>query len=394
VRTPSPRARGAEMMGGMIEDGGWRRLTIELDGPPSEPSGWVSSNEGARTPFDGWLQLLAALEHAIGAEQEQRAKDWGGDPVAIQAPTLRRSPSEVLIRATPANHRRLPVNHHSHATIARALARERNVAFAAGVPPGARAASNEAHDHDPSRYVRSTRRFVLAAAVIVSSLALVPAVAAASPALRADRACYRPGDPIALSASAFTPSAPIGFIFQLHGDNGSKILASDHSPKADATGALTATYRAPDLASSDDRREELFISANDQSKLGPNGPIGPPEDSFAHVSTRLSQWDVLADTWMNGRADPHRVVHLRAFGWTHEKTLWAHYFLGTKRIKSVRIGAVQGPCGDLTKRIRQFPFRPVAAGAWTIRFTGAQVFDKRDMWISYRVRVPTDKAIA
>jgi hypothetical protein len=286
------------------------------------------------------------------------------------------------------------VNHHSHATIAPALAREPDVAFAAGVPAGARAASNEAHDHDRSRYVRSTRRLLLAAMVVVSALAVVPAVAAASPALRADRACYRPGDSITMAASAFTPNAPIGFIFQLHGDNGSQILSGDHNLSADVTGALTATYRAPDLASSDDRREELFITANDQTKFGPKGPIGPPEDSFADVTTRLSQWDVLADAWMNGRGDPRRIVHLRAFGWTHEKTLWAHYFLGTKRIKSVRIGALQGACGDLTKRIRQFPFRPVAAGAWTIRFTGAQVFDKRDMWISYRVRVPADKAIA
>ena len=286
------------------------------------------------------------------------------------------------------------MNHHSHANIARAFARESAVVFAAGVPPRARPASNEAHHHDPSRYVRNTRRFLLAATLIISSLALVPTVATASPALRADRACYRPGDPIALAASAFTPNAPIGFIFQLQGDNGSKILADDHSPNADVTGALNITYRAPDLASSDDRREELFISANDQTKLGPNGPIGPPEESFAHVTTRLSQWGVLADAWMNGRADPRRVVHLRAFGWTQEKTLWAHYFLGTKRIKSVRIGALQGACGDLTKRIRQFPFRPVAAGAWTIRFTGSQTFDKRDMWISYRVRVTADKAIA
>jgi hypothetical protein len=286
------------------------------------------------------------------------------------------------------------VNHHSHATIARALAREPDVAFAAGVPPGARAASNEAHDHDPSRYVRGTRRFALAALLVVCALAVVPAVAAASPALRADRACYRPGDPITLSASAFMPNAPIGFIFQLHGDNGSQILSADHSPNADATGALSITYRAPDLASSDDRREELFISANDQTKFGPNGLIGPPEDSFAQVTTRLSRWEILADSWMNGRGDPRRFVHLRAFGWTQEKTLWAHYFRGTKRIRSVRVGALQGACGDLTKRIRQFPFRPVAAGAWTIRFTGSQVFDKRDMWISYRVRVPADKAIA
>jgi hypothetical protein len=65
-----------------------------------------------------------------------------------------------------------------------------------------------------------------------------------------------------------------------------------------------------------------------------------------------------------------------------------------QRIKSVRIGALRGACGDLTTRIRQFPFRPVAAGAWTIYLTGSQVFDERDMWIRYRVRVPAEKAIA
>jgi hypothetical protein len=60
---------------------------------------------------------------------------------------------------------------------------------------------------------------------------------------------------------------------------------------------------------------------------------------------------------MDGRGDPRRVVHLCAFGWTQEKTLWAHYFLGTKRIKSVRIGALQGACGDLTTRIGPVPTR-------------------------------------
>jgi hypothetical protein len=68
--------RSGEMMGGITEDDGWRRLTIKLEGPPSEPSGWVSRNEGARMPFDDWLQLLAALEHVIGAE-EQGAKRLG-----------------------------------------------------------------------------------------------------------------------------------------------------------------------------------------------------------------------------------------------------------------------------------------------------------------------------
>jgi hypothetical protein len=50
-----------------------RRLTIELEGPASEPSGWVAAPDGTRTTFDGWLQLLAALEHAIGTPPDSPA---------------------------------------------------------------------------------------------------------------------------------------------------------------------------------------------------------------------------------------------------------------------------------------------------------------------------------
>jgi hypothetical protein len=50
----------------VTDDHAQRRLTIELEGPPREPTGWVSGQKGRRR-FEGWLQLLAALEEAIGA---------------------------------------------------------------------------------------------------------------------------------------------------------------------------------------------------------------------------------------------------------------------------------------------------------------------------------------
>jgi hypothetical protein len=231
--------------------------------------------------------------------------------------------------------------------------------------------------------------------LVACAAATAPSIASARPAVQADHACYRPGDDLALTGSAFTADAEVAFIFDMSGKNGRNLLFSDPNPRTDAAGGVRATYRVPELASSDDRREQLFITANDQAKFGPDGPIGPPEESFANVTTQLSQWDVLADSWLDGQGDPQRAMHIEAFGWTHEKALWAHYFRGTKRIKTVRIGALQGACGDLTKRVRQFPFRPVAAGSWTIYFSGSQFFDKSKPWIRFpRVRVPVGKAVS
>jgi hypothetical protein len=235
----------------------------------------------------------------------------------------------------------------------------------------------------------------LGALMLAVAWAAFPTVAQALPAVQSDAGCYRAGQSMTLTGSGFSPSAPIGFMFTLSGRKGNSVLSSDTTTPADAGGAFRTTVGMPELASSDDRREQMTITANDQSKLGPNGPIGPPEESFGVATVQLTRWDVLVDPWIARAGDPRRLTRFDAFGWTEEKVLWAHYFRGAKRIKSVRIGAVQGACGDLSKRMRQFPFRPVAAGTWTIYFSGSQRFDKNAAWVRYRnVRVPASKAVS
>jgi hypothetical protein len=45
--------------------------------------------------------------------------------------------------------------------------------------------------------------------------------------------------------------------------------------------------------------------------------------------------------------------------------------------------------------MREFPFRPVAAGSWTVRFSPSQVFDPDGYWTGYRdVVVPRRRAVA
>lgn len=76
-------------------------------------------------------------------------------------------------------------------------------------------------------------------------------------------------------------------------------------------------------------------------------------------------------------------------------TLYAHYYRGTTRVRTVRIGALTGPCGDLRKTVPQFPFARVKAGEWRVFFSATAVLDKqRDDWLRRTVTVPRAKATA
>jgi hypothetical protein len=48
----------------------------------------------------------------------------------------------------------------------------------------------------------------------------------------------------------------------------------------------------------------------------------------------------------------------------------------------------------MSKKVRQFPFRPVPAGRYRIRFTGTPFYDPQGFWVGYRdVVVPKAKAV-
>jgi AAA ATPase-like protein len=65
------------------------------------------------------------------------------------------------------------------------------------------------------------------------------------------------------------------------------------------------------------------------------------------------------------------------------------------RIKSVKIGALTVPCGNLKKPVKQFPFKGVKAGEWRVFFSDTAVLDKTsDAWIRRTVVVPRSKATA
>ena len=231
----------------------------------------------------------------------------------------------------------------------------------------------------------------IAAAAILTAIPAANAAAQATPTLNADRACYTPGEAITLTAGGFAPASSVAFFFQLMGAHGNQLATGDTNSTADATGAFQARYGAPKLASSDDFQEHLSITANQQPPAGQPPTTDPMP--FAATDVLLSTFDVLVTPWDRGQVDPRKTVAVRAFGYEPATKLWAHYVLNGKRVKTVLVGKLTGPCGNLLKHMREFPFSPVRPGTYSVYFQGSQTLDKRIGTPYRKVVVPRAKAI-
>jgi hypothetical protein len=162
-------------------------------------------------------------------------------------------------------------------------------------------------------------------------------------------------------------------VLPTRGGSARATLTATHA--ADATGGFAARMRAPGLARDTDRRE-LAGSAWTEQTATPDPATAPPLGPTA--TWTLSAWDLVIAQWAGGRADPARSMTIDTFGWTVAgSALYAHYYRGTTRIRTVPIGALTGPCGDLRRTVRQFPFARVKAGEWRIFFSATAVLDER-----------------
>jgi hypothetical protein len=237
-------------------------------------------------------------------------------------------------------------------------------------------------------------RSARACGLLLTAALAAPALATAAPTVGTDLPCYSTGQPIGLGGAGYTPAGDVAVSFALSGAHGNNLVTAKDPLKADAAGGIHSTLAAPELASDNDLRETVTLTAQDQARIGPTGPIGPPEDSFATTQFTLSAVDVLVLPWLIGHVNPRAQTTFKVMGWEPYRKVYAHYFLNGKRIKTVEIGSVSGPCGDMTKKVRQFPFRPVPAGRYRIRFTGTPFYDPQGFWIGYRdVVVPKAKAV-
>ncbi len=226
------------------------------------------------------------------------------------------------------------------------------------------------------------RRFASVLILVAIGVSVLPCPALARPTLAVDRACYAEREAIHFTGNGYTPSGAVVLLLSsLPSFNG---RIGTYPATADSTGAILDWFTAPKFSDFGAKppRYTLSITANDQAKLGPTGPIGPPEDTFALTQVTVSIWDAVVKPWDTvgpARGHPKHRVTLAAHGWTSlGSTLYGHYMRAGHLQQTVKIGSLKAPCGDLTTTMREFPFRPVPAGRYRIVFDTTKAYNPRD----------------
>ena len=233
------------------------------------------------------------------------------------------------------------------------------------------------------------RRLALAGPLALLAL---PGAAAADPTLSVDRPCYTPGQAINATGAGYTPGGNVQMAVSVLSPHGDKFYFRPDPLVADPNGNISDRLAAPDLASNDEALEDAALVANDQQKVDQGLP---PDEAVGVAPFKLSIFDVFVDPWDRHQVDPRKLTTVRAFGFEGlGPVLYAHYLLHGKLKKTVRMGALKGDCGNLTKKMKQFPFRPVPAGNYRIGFDTSRAYSPRAVGIYYaHVKVPAPKAV-
>jgi hypothetical protein len=235
----------------------------------------------------------------------------------------------------------------------------------------------------------SRARFLGALLITSTGLAVAAGHSVAAGTVALDRACYAPGDVVTETGAGFSPAAGVLEDLSLIGRTGSPV-ASFQAPvvMSDANGSFTRGLRVPKVGSDRDRREVALSAFTDQAL----GSASPP----VTIQWTLSSWGTEIPEWSKriSLADPSKSMLVDTYGWTTAgRSVYAHYYRATTFIRTAKLGALTGPCGDFKRRVRQFPFKKVKPGEWSVFISTSAVLNKAsDPWFRFKVRVPKSKA--
>ena len=214
------------------------------------------------------------------------------------------------------------------------------------------------------------------------------AVAEAAPTLTLDRECYVPGQTMAVNGSGYEPGKQASVTFQWNGRHGSNMGYVEVTP--DSAGNIATRLDAPRLASDHDLSENGTALGSTMWNEGE-----PPSEPSNPAFFTLSSFEAWVSPWAARRVDPRRRTTFSFRGFEAAgPVVYAHYLLRGKLVRTVRMGATRGACGDLTVRMPQFPFRPVRPGSYTVVFDGARRWPNPTEGVFWsRLRVTAAKAV-
>lgn len=238
------------------------------------------------------------------------------------------------------------------------------------------------------------RRTALAAA-LGAVLALAPAASAAT-AVTVGKSCYAEGDQISIRGSGFTPGGGVDLTLE----RGATVLERSSSPRAEPDGeeppdgpdgTLSGRYGLDvetGFFQGIETRFDMTLRLVDRTRRDAGQPLESPEVT-ATTTFIFSRWNV-GIRGPGGRVHPSRPLGINAVGYTNAigRRLYVHYVRNGRRVHTRRLGILRGPCGDMRARLsRGFPFRPVAAGRWSVVFNSSRRNHRAVDSVSHRTRV-------
>lgn len=181
--------------------------------------------------------------------------------------------------------------------------------------------------------------------LVTAGLLLALPASAQAATLSAAKSCFKNGSKVPLQGTGFAPESTIRFA--VNGRSLNQLVTSDEA------GDVDVTYTPPET----DGERRLVIRATDEE--------GTTARETIYVTRML--W-VTANPSTSSDVSTWRAV-FRLFGFGSGKA-YIHYVNPKGRFKkTVRLGALRGPCGRLrTNRRRVLPFRDPQFGFWKLQF--------------------------
>ena len=208
----------------------------------------------------------------------------------------------------------------------------------------------------------------LLTALVAVLVATVPAAARAqsSPTLFFDQPCYAPGNPMVYGGSGYTPNGSVTMF--LSSMRTQQVAAFD--TVANPRGYMEGAARAPGpegYIADDDWTATLGASANDNTRVGAGEG---PATAVGFTTVKLSRFEVQVNQ-PNGR--PPRAakrMDVTAAGYTAQrgKALYVHYLRGSKKLKTVKVGRLNGDCGRLERTLPRGLPRGLPKGRYRLVF--------------------------
>ena len=199
-------------------------------------------------------------------------------------------------------------------------------------------------------------RCKLLTALVATAIAAVGAAPAAAATVTLDHGCVRASQPIGFRLAGFAPEEQIRILLGTTFIDGFAVGAD---------GGFAGTFASPGLGDLPRLRSTL-TATND----------------YGTTATAQQIVTTLGVTMKPAAARPASRVSFRPYGFVEGGTVYAHYALTTsdtvhKLVKTVKLGALKGPCGDGLFKLRQLPLKSPRSGVYEIQFDTSKAYRRQ-----------------